>query len=156
MQIENVKISPAEVNNFPTALKWRRLAFGMEHEDVSELLGGKYTPLEVWNWEAGVTPPSDEEKAVILATLTYVQNELLDVYQKIVQSVTHLRLAAPIPLYVALLSPSTQEEYEKVCREMSEKMALVAYRRLLDMLHERLGLPVVTISGEPDGEEIFS
>nr|DAF98976.1 MAG TPA: hypothetical protein [Siphoviridae sp. ctEP635] len=24
MQIENIKISPAEVNNFPTALKWRR------------------------------------------------------------------------------------------------------------------------------------
>nr|DAF98975.1 MAG TPA: hypothetical protein [Siphoviridae sp. ctEP635] len=40
MQIENIKISPAEVNNFPTALKWRRHAFGMDYEDVAELVGG--------------------------------------------------------------------------------------------------------------------
>lgn len=31
MQIENIKISPAEVKNFPTALKYRRNAFGMDY-----------------------------------------------------------------------------------------------------------------------------
>lgn len=67
MQIENVKISPAEVKNFPTALKWRRNAFGMDYEEVSELLGGEYTSLQVYNWEAGMSLPSDEEKATILA-----------------------------------------------------------------------------------------
>ena len=40
MQIENIKISPAEVRNFPTALKWRRNAFGMDYAEVAELLGG--------------------------------------------------------------------------------------------------------------------
>ena len=83
MQIENVKISPAEVKNFPTALKWRRHAFGMDYEEVSELLGGEYTSLQVYNWGAGMSLPSDEEKATILATLAYVQSEILAAYENI-------------------------------------------------------------------------
>ena len=77
MQIENIKIGPAEVNNFPTALKWRRHAFGMDYADVAELVGGGYTSLQIYNWEAGALLPSDEEKAVILGTLAYVQSEIL-------------------------------------------------------------------------------
>lgn len=152
MQIENIKISPAEVNNFPTALKWRRHAFGMDYEDVAELVGGGYTSLQIYNWEAGALLPSDEEKATILATLAYVQSEILAAYEKYIHDITALRFPAP----TVLLCPTTQEDYETIYSEMAEKMPLAAYRRLLEMLHVRLGLPVVMISGEPDGEEIFS
>ena len=152
MQIENVKISPAEVKNFPTALKWRRHAFGMDYEDVAELVGGGYTSLQVYNWEAGALLPSDEEKAVILGTLAYVQSEILAAYEKYIHDIADHRF--PVPS--TLLCPTTQEDYETIYSEMAEKLPLVAYRRLLEMLHVRLGLPVVMISGEPDGEEIFS
>ena len=152
MQIENVKISPAEVRNFPTALKWRRHAFGMDYEEVSELLGGEYTSLQVYNWEAGAALPPDDEKATILATLAYVQSEILAAYEKYIYDITAHRFPAP----TALLCPTTQEDYETIYSEMAEKLPLVAYRQLLKMLHVRFGLPIVMISGEPDGEEIFS
>ena len=152
MQIENIKISPAEVNNFPTALKWRRHAFSMDYEDIAELIGGGYTSLQVYNWEAGALLPSDEEKATILATLAYVQSEILAAYEKYIHDITAHRF--PVP--TALTCPTTQEDYETIYSEMAEKLPLVAYRRLLEMLHVRLGLPVVMISGEPDGVEIFS
>lgn len=154
MQIENVKISPAEVRNFPTALRYRRLAFDMNHAEVSELLGGEYTSLQIYTWEAGANLPSVEEGTKILATLAYVQSEILDAYRKTVQDIIHLRL--PVLVKMELLSPRTQEEYEILRSDMAEKMPLAGYRVLLDMLHERLGLPVVTMGGEPDGEEIFS
>lgn len=152
MQIENIKVSPAEVRNFPSALKWRRHAFSMDYEDVAELIGGEYTSLQVYNWEAGALLPSDEEKATILATLAYVQSEILDAYEKYIHDIAAHRFPAP----TTLLCPTTQEDYETIYSEMAEKLPLVAYRRLLEMLHVRLGLPVVMISGEPDGEEIFS
>lgn len=152
MQIENVKISPAEVNNFPTALKWRRHAFGMDYEDVAELGGGGYTSLQVYNWEAGALLPSDEEKATILATLAYVQSEILDAYEKYIHDITARRFPAP----AALLCPTTQEDYETVYSEMAEKLPLVAYRRLLEMLHVRLGLPVVAVNVATEREGIFS
>lgn len=152
MQIENIKISPAEVNNFPTALKWRRNAFGMDYEEVSELLGGEYTSLQVYNWEAGMSLPSDDEKATILATLAYVQSEILAAYESYIHDIT----AGLFPAPTAFILPTTQEDYEAVYGDMAEKLPLVAYRRLLEMLHVRLGLPVVMTSGEPDGEEIFS
>ena len=154
MQIENIKISPAEVNNFPTALKWRRHAFSMSYADVAELIGGKYTPLEVWNWGAGALLPSDEEKTTILATLAYVQSEILDAYRKTVQDIIHLRL--PVLVKMELLFPSTQEEYEILRSDTAKKIPLAGYRVLLGMLHERLGLPVVTMGGESKREEIFS
>lgn len=62
MQIENVKISPAEVRNFPTALKWRRHAFSMDYAEVAELIGGGYTALQVYNWEAGALLPLRRRK----------------------------------------------------------------------------------------------
>lgn len=152
MQIENVKISPAEVKNFPTALKWRRNAFGMDYEEVSELLGGEYTSLQVYNWEAGMSLPSDEEKATILATLAYVQSEILAAYEKYIHDITALRFPAP----TVLLCPTTQEDYETIYSEMAEKLPLVAYRQLLKMLHVRLGLPVVAMNVATEREEIFS
>jgi hypothetical protein len=152
MQIENIKISPAEVNNFPTALKWRRHAFGMDYEDVAELVGGGYTSLQVYNWEAGMSLPSDEEKATILATLAYVQSEILAAYEKYIHDITALRFPAP----TVLLCPTTQEDYETIYSEMAEKLPLAAYRRLLKMLHMRLGLPVVTMNAATEQEEIFS
>lgn len=154
MQIENVKISPAEVNNFPTALRYRRLAFGMNHAEVSELLGGEYTSLQIYTWEAGANLPSVEEGTKVLATLAYVQSEILDAYRKTVQDIIHLRL--PVLVKMELLSPSTQEEYEILRSDTAEKIPLAGYRVLLDMLHERLGLPIVTMGGEPEREEIFS
>lgn len=152
MQIENVKISPAEVRNFPTALKWRRHAFSMDYEDVAELIGGGYTSLQIYNWEAGALLPPDEEKATILATLAYVQSEILDVYEKYIHDITAHRF--PVP--TALLCPATQEDYETIYSEMAEKLPLAAYRRLLEMLHVRLGLPVVTMNAATEQEEIFS
>lgn len=152
MQIENVKISPAEVKNFPTALKWRRHAFGMDYEEVSELLGGEYTSLQVYNWEAGAALPPDDEKATILATLAYVQSESLAAYESYIHDITARRFPAP----AALLCPTTQEDYETVYSEMAEKLPLVAYRRLLEMLHVRLGLPVVAMNIATEREEIFS
>ena len=152
MQIENIKISPAEVNNFPTALKWRRHAFGMDYEDVAELVGGGYTSLQIYNWEAGALLPSDEEKATILATLAYVQSEILASYEKYIHDITARRFPAP----TALTCPTTQEDYETISSEMAEKLPLAAYRRLLEMLHVRLGLPVVTINAATEQEEIFS
>lgn len=152
MQIENVKISPAEVKNFPTALKWRRHAFSMDYEEVSELLGGEYTSLQVYNWEAGMSLPSDEEKATILATLAYVQSEILDVYEKYIHDIA----AGLFPAPMAFILPTTQEDYEAVYGEMAEKMPLAAYRQLLEMLHVRLGLPVVATNVPPELEKIFS
>lgn len=152
MQIENIKISPAEVKNFPTALKWRRHAFGMDYAEVAELLDGGYTSVQIYNWEAGAALPPDDEKAVILATLAYVQNEVLAAYETIMHNFTKLRFLAPS----ALLSPSTQEEYEKLYSDMAEKMPLVAYRQVLKMLHMRLGLPIVAMNTTPEREEIFS
>ena len=152
MQIENIKISPAEVKNFPTALKWRRHAFSMDYAEVAELLGGEYTSLQIYNWEAGANLPSDEEKATILASLAYMQSEILAAYEQYVHDIETLRFSAP----TVLLSPTTQEDYKIIYSEMAEKLPLVAYRRLLEMLHVRLGLPVVMISSEPDGEELFS
>lgn len=152
MQIENVKISPAEVKNFPTALKWRRNAFGMDYEDVAELIGGGYTSLQIYNWEAGALLPSDEEKATILATLAYVQSEILDAYEKYIHDITARRF--PVP--EVLLCPTTLEDYETVYSEMAEKSPLVAYRQLLKMLHLRLGLPVVAMNAATEREEIFS
>ena len=64
MQIENIKISPAEVKNFPTALKWRRHAFGMDYDEVAELLGGGYTSLQVYSWEAGMELPLMMKKPI--------------------------------------------------------------------------------------------
>lgn len=154
MQIENIKISPAEVRNFPTALRYRRLAFGMNHAGVSELLGGEYTSLQIYTWEAGANLPSVEEGTKVLATLAYVQSEILDAYRKTVQDIIHLRL--PVLVKMELLSPSTQEEYEILRSDTAEKIPLAGYRVLLDMLHERLGLPIVTMGGEPEREEIFS
>lgn len=142
MQIENIKVSPAEVKNFPTALKWRRHAFSMDYEDVAELIGGEYTSLQVYNWEAGANLPSDEEKATILATLAYVQSEILAAYEKYIHDITARRFPAP----TTLLCPTTQEDYETIYNEMAERLPLVAYRRLLEMLHLRLGLPVIAIA----------
>lgn len=152
MQIENIKINPAEVRNFPTALKWRRHAFSMDYAEVAELLGGEYTSLQVYSWEAGANLPSDEEKAVILGTLAYVQSEILAAYEKYIHDIA----AAVFPAPSALLCPTTQEDYESVYSEMAEKLPLVAYRRLLEMLHVRLGLPVVALNIAPEREEIFS
>lgn len=152
MQIENVKISPAEVNNFPTALKWRRNAFGMDYEEVSELLGGEYTSLQVYNWEAGAALPPDDEKATILATLAYVQSEILAAYESYIHDIT----AGLFPAPTVLLCPTTQEDYETIYSEMAEKLPLVAYRQLLKMLHVRLGLPVVATNAPPELEKIFS
>lgn len=152
MQIENVKISPAEVRNFPTALKWRRHAFGMDYAEVAELLGGGYTSLQVYNWEAGANLPSDEEKATILATLAYVQSEILDAYEKYIHDIT----AGLFPAPTAFILPTTQEDYETIYREMAEKLPLVAYRKLLKMLHVRLGLPIVAANAATEREEIFS
>lgn len=152
MRIENIKISPAEVRNFPTALKWRRHAFGMDYEEVSELLGGGYTSLQVYNWEAGAALPPDDEKATILATLAYVQSEILAAYEKYIHDIA----AGLFPAPSTLLCPTTQEDYETIYSEMAEKMPLVAYRRLLEMLHVRLGLPVVTMNAATELEEIFS
>ena len=139
MQIENVKISPAEVKNFPTALKWRRNAFGMDYEEVSELLGGEYTSLQVYNWEAGANLPPDGEKATILATLAYVQSEILDAYKQYVNDIAGGLFLAP----TAFILPTTQEDYETVYGDMAEKIPLAGYRVLLEMLRMRLGLPVV-------------
>ena len=152
MQIENVKISPAEVRNFPTALKWRRHAFSMDYAEVAELLGGEYTSLQVYNWEAGALLPSDEEKATILATLAYVQNEVLDAYEKYIHDIA----AGLFPAPTAFILPTTQEDYETIYSEMAEKLPLVAYRQLLKMLHVRLGLPVVAMNVATEREEIFS
>lgn len=152
MQIENIKISPAEVNNFPIALKWRRHAFGMDYEDVAELIGGGYTSLQIYNWEAGALLPSDEEKATILSTLAYVQSEILDAYEKYIHDIT----AGLFPAPMAFILPTTQEDYEAVYGDMAEKLPLVAYRKLLEMLHMRLGLPVVATNVPPELEEIFS
>lgn len=152
MQIENVKISPAEVRNFPTALKWRRHAFGMDYADIAELVGGGYTSLQIYNWEAGALLPSDEEKATILATLAYVQSEILDVYEKYIHDIA----AGLFPAPSAFILPTTQEDYEAVYGDMAEKLPLVAYRKLLEMLHMRLGLPVVTMNAATEQEEIFS
>lgn len=152
MQIENIKVSPAEVRNFPTALKWRRHAFSMDYEDVAELVGGGYTSLQIYNWEAGANLPSDEEKATILATLAYVQSEILDAYEQYIHDIVTLRFPAP----TVLLSPTTQEDYKIVYSEMAEKIPLVGYRVLLEMLHVRLGLPVVAMNVATEREEIFS
>lgn len=152
MQIENVKISPAEVKNFPTALKWRRNAFSMDYAEVAELIGGGYTSLQVYNWEAGALLPSDEEKATILATLAYVQSEILDVYEKYIHDIA----AGLFPAPAAFILPTTQEDYETIYSEMAEKLPLVAYRKLLEMLHMRLGLPIVATNVPPELEKIFS
>ncbi len=152
MQIENVKISPAEVKNFPTALKYRRLAFSMAYSEIAELLGGEYTSLQVYNWEAGMSLPSDEEKATILATLAYVQSEILAAYEKYIHDIA----AGLFPAPTAFVLPTTQEDCEAVYGDMAEKLPLVAYRRLLEMLHMRLGLPVVATNVPPELEKIFS
>ena len=80
IQIDTAKIRPAEVRNFPTALKWRRRAFGMDYAEVAELLDGEHMSMQIYNWEHGVKLPPDDEKAIILATLTYVQSEILAAY----------------------------------------------------------------------------
>lgn len=146
MQIENIKISPAEVKNFPTALKWRRHAFGMDYDEVAELLGGGYTSLQIYSWEADMALPPDDEKADILATLAYVQNEILAAYEEYIHGIAALCFPAPS----ALLCPTTQEDYETIYSEMAKKMPLAAYRQLLKMLHVRLGLPIVAISANLD------
>lgn len=146
MRIENIKISPAEVKNFPTALKWRRHAFGMDYDEVAELLGGEYTPLQVYSWEYGDDLPSVEEKTTILTTLAYVQNEILAAYEEYIHGIAALCFPAPS----ALLCPTTQEDYETIYSEMAKKLPLVAYRQLLKMLHVRLGLPIVAISANLD------
>lgn len=152
MQIENIKISPAEVRNFPTALKWRRHAFSMDYAEVAELLGDEYTSLQVYNWEAGANLPSDEEKATILATLAYVQSEILAAYEKYIHDIATLCFPAP----TALLSPATQEDYKIIYSEMAEKIPLAGYRVLLEMLHVRLGLPVVAMNVAVEWRELFS
>ena len=152
MQIENIKISPAEVKNFPTALKCRRLAFSMEHSEIAELLGGEYTPLQVYSWEYGDDLPSVEEKTTILTTLAYVQNEVLAAYKSYIHDIT----AGLFPAPTAFILPTTQEDYEAVYGDMAEKIPLVAYCKLLEMLHMRLGLPVVATNVPPELEKIFS
>ena len=152
MQIENVKISPAEVKNFPTAIKYRRRAFGMDYAEVAELLDGEHMSMQIYNWEHGVKLPPDDEKAIILATLAYAQSEVLAAYEKYIHDITAFRFPAP----TVLLCPTTQEDYEAIYSEMAEKLPLVAYRQLLKMLHVRLGLPIVAVNAATEREEIFS
>ena len=94
----------------------------------------------------------DDEKADILATLAYVQNEILAAYEEYIHDITARRFPAP----TALICPTTQEDYETIYSEMAKKLPLVAYRQVLKMLHMRLGLPIVAVNTTPEREEILS
>lgn len=93
------RITLEETNDFATALRVRRLAIGMDLATLRGFLDRAYTSAEIDRWEAGMSEPSIEEKAVILASLARVQNALLYEYEKIVNNVTRRFFPAPSKLF---------------------------------------------------------
>lgn len=146
------RITLEETNDFATALRARRLAIGMDLATLRGFLDRAYTAAQIDRWEAGTSSRALKKKAAILASLACVQSEILAAYESYIHDIAAHRF--PVPS--ALLCPTTQEDYEAVYGDMAEKLPLVAYRRLLEMLHVRLGLPVVAMNVATEREEIFS
>ena len=138
------RITPEETNDFATALRVRRLAIGMDLATLRSFLDRTYTAAQIDRWEAGMSEPSIEEKAVILASLARVQNALLCEYEKITTNITHRHFPAPSKLFV----PTTQKAYETFVYEfIVDELPLCAYQVLLGMLSSRLGIPLATLGG---------
>lgn len=82
------RITLEETNDFATALRVRGLAIGMDLATLRGFLDRAYTAAQIDRWEAGTSEPSIEEKATILATLAYVQSEILAAYESYIHDIS--------------------------------------------------------------------